>query len=1039
MPSLLDYFFSLEKTMKIPLMIIVCILIAAPVSGGVWKNYTNINSISDLDAYGNFVWCATSGGAARWDKKNCTSTSFTNAEGLLSNDLRSVGVDSQGKAWFSYREGGCVACYDGAAFRTYTVEEGAPASFTTLKSGPDGRVWFGCEDGGGVYSFDGKKWESYLPQGNVLLGPSPSIAEDFEGVIWFASERGAWSLKGDVWKNFTKVESYADTIDMSNPDTFSLINADTLVVNNVSSLVVDKGGIKWFGTDRGLFRYNSTNWKAYTKSDGLASNQIQFVAVDNSNTIWISYTSNAGVSCFDGKSWKTYKSGDGLQDNRVVSISVDADNSKWFCHGFGSNSGITSFDGEKWKTFTSADWGIATNGVQRFVVDQKGVKWLITDRGVSSFDGSLWSTFSPKNSGLPDTLVIAIAVDGTNVKWFGTAHGLTSFDGSTWKTYTSKDGLENDAITSLASDNEGALWIGTSTGISVLRDSVFSGFRGINTVSNPVIREIARDGNGALWFATGRGLSRYDGSSWRMFTTADGLYSNVIESVKTDAGGSIVCLTDSLLFIFNGVSFSPYSTQGITTGSPGRWMKIRGDAFAWKKISPQDITVLDVKNKKTFTINASYGYDVSKLLIDGEGIPWIVKPQGLMAIYGDTPKEYISSIYPGSEVSSIAVDSENRKWFCGRFPNQFISRLENGQWTTFNRSTLDSLGVRIMSIAMDSKNTLWADSYYTYYGFVSFDEKKWVIQIYDQNKFASTNAPFTIDYRGVVWGMISLSYQYGANPKFDIIRYDGASWKIMDGLPDGGITSMAVEKNNVKWFMSYNGLSSYNDTTWTFYPKPKNINASLSTMSIDDSGVKWVSTLGNQLSSNLLSFDGVDWKVYGNPYGGGALAIDRDNRKWVGGVGGAACFDGREWTLYSTKDGLVSDNVRAIAIDRDGVKWFGTDHGISSFDDRINHPLRTQTSALPSPLKIIGNYPNPFNPSTTISFTLPETGRASMAIYNISGQKIRELVSSILSAGKHNVVWDGCDQNGNSVSSGVYISRLMLREKVTANRMLLIK
>lgn len=88
---------------------------------------------------------------------------------------------------------------------------------------------------------------------------------------------------------------------------------------------------------------------------------------------------------------------------------------------------------------------------------------------------------------------------------------------------------------------------------------------------------------------------------------------------------------------------------------------------------------------------------------------------------------------------------------------------------------------------------------------------------------------------------------------------------------------------------------------------------------------------------------------------------------------------------------------------------------------------------------IIGNFPNPFNPSTTISFSLPESGQASLAIYNASGQKVRELASGTLTAGRHSVVWDGRDQNGNTVSSGIYISRLTMNNKVTANRMLLVK
>jgi flagellar hook assembly protein FlgD len=69
-------------------------------------------------------------------------------------------------------------------------------------------------------------------------------------------------------------------------------------------------------------------------------------------------------------------------------------------------------------------------------------------------------------------------------------------------------------------------------------------------------------------------------------------------------------------------------------------------------------------------------------------------------------------------------------------------------------------------------------------------------------------------------------------------------------------------------------------------------------------------------------------------------------------------------------------------------------------------------------------YPNPFNASTTISFTIPADAVTSLAIYSITGQKICELVSEQLGAGSHTVRWDGMDSAGRLVSSGVYFARL---------------
>jgi len=70
----------------------------------------------------------------------------------------------------------------------------------------------------------------------------------------------------------------------------------------------------------------------------------------------------------------------------------------------------------------------------------------------------------------------------------------------------------------------------------------------------------------------------------------------------------------------------------------------------------------------------------------------------------------------------------------------------------------------------------------------------------------------------------------------------------------------------------------------------------------------------------------------------------------------------------------------------------------------------------------IGNFPNPFNPTTTFSYNLANDSQVKLAIYNIKGQKIKTLVSENKIAGSHQIVWDGTDNNGKSVSSGIYFS-----------------
>ncbi|MEJ2634026.1 MAG: T9SS type A sorting domain-containing protein, partial [Calditrichia bacterium] len=85
------------------------------------------------------------------------------------------------------------------------------------------------------------------------------------------------------------------------------------------------------------------------------------------------------------------------------------------------------------------------------------------------------------------------------------------------------------------------------------------------------------------------------------------------------------------------------------------------------------------------------------------------------------------------------------------------------------------------------------------------------------------------------------------------------------------------------------------------------------------------------------------------------------------------------------------------------------------------------------------NYPNPFNPTTTIGYALPRAGQTTLIIYNLLGQKVRTLINSNHEAGKFQITWNGLDDNGRSVGSGVYLYRLKSGNFAQVKRMLLLK
>ena len=101
--------------------------------------------------------------------------------------------------------------------------------------------------------------------------------------------------------------------------------------------------------------------------------------------------------------------------------------------------------------------------------------------------------------------------------------------------------------------------------------------------------------------------------------------------------------------------------------------------------------------------------------------------------------------------------------------------------------------------------------------------------------------------------------------------------------------------------------------------------------------------------------------------------------------------------------------------------------------------LSINTDVHPTGITLKGNYPNPFNPTTKIKFRTGNSRRVTLSVYDILGNKIKELTSSIYDPGEYNLIWDGTNTYGEKVSSGVYIYSLISNEIKKSGRMILLK
>ena len=142
---------------------------------------------------------------------------------------------------------------------------------------------------------------------------------------------------------------------------------------------------------------------------------------------------------------------------------------------------------------------------------------------------------------------------------------------------------------------------------------------------------------------------------------------------------------------------------------------------------------------------------------------------------------------------------------------------------------------------------------------------------------------------------------------------------------------------------------------------------------------------------------------------------------------------------------IVTASGRAIPskVDYQMVNDNGLRQASSIFTDRskMYQIVSLETGKeVPEPEKVLICYPNPFNPELTIVFFTTEcTENTEIKIYNIKGQKVRTLVNTVLSAGEHSVVWQGKDDKGNQVSSGVYFIRMQIGQQVYTGKAVLMK
>ncbi|MFW9770248.1 MAG: FlgD immunoglobulin-like domain containing protein, partial [Candidatus Thorarchaeota archaeon] len=146
----------------------------------------------------------------------------------------------------------------------------------------------------------------------------------------------------------------------------------------------------------------------------------------------------------------------------------------------------------------------------------------------------------------------------------------------------------------------------------------------------------------------------------------------------------------------------------------------------------------------------------------------------------------------------------------------------------------------------------------------------------------------------------------------------------------------------------------------------------------------------------------------------------------------------------------VGDSIRMQCRVLDYDEWLGWQYSFPryqafteylgfEFGPDVTDVDENTSATLPGDFELLPNYPNPFNPQTTFGFVLPARSDVAAEVINLLGQRVRTLFERSMPAGRHTVTWDGLDDTGNPVASGVYFYRVRAGERVAARKMLLLK
>lgn len=862
------------------------------------------------------------------------------------------------------------------------------------------------------------------------------------GIIWAATESGLVSLNPAT----------------SETNVYLTTNSQ-IPTERIVSLAAASGGTFWIGSYKaGLVSFDGTNWQIYnTGNSDLSHNTVNDIHIAANGTVWAA--TDSGLCSFDGSSWQVYTTGNSPLPNNKVNAVIEEGTILWV----GTEGGLARKNGVLWDTFGTSNglpgieitaviydsnfddiWiGTRYNGVavydrQTWQVydDQMGLPsnfitslsfregaeigelWAGTYGGAAWFSGTAWVEYTETNSDLPGNEVLSVLAMENGAVWTGTDYnGLGYYNGNVWSTYvTGNSDLAADAILDIDSAPDGNVWIATDGGGAAAFDGTdWQTYSTANsTLPDNILTGVAVANDGTVFFATlENGIASFDGTDWQLFNTSNSdIPDNFIADIAIDSSGNIWVAT----FYFGAGRFDGTNWRSYNTGNSG----IPTDQLGRVAVAPNgDIWF------------GSYEGGAMKY----DGVQW-------------TSYTVDNSDIPSNMATSIGFAPNGNVWI-GTNDNG-IGVFNGTNWQLYNTANSNLADNIILSIATDQFGRNWVC---TESGIASFYAGSWNSFTVGNNTTGNP-IPLCIDFdaNGKAWvGTDILLAAFNPSPiNLDITITSpngGESWFVNSShnitWTSSNVTNINIEysfDNGVSWVSIADSVTaSIGSYSWTIPSTPSNT-CLVRISNTDDAAVNDISDNTFEIVENTQQTIELTSPGSGETLTGGSQYEIFWNTSLIttftielNTSNGTSLGDGTEWITINNNVNAVNGSYMWTVPDRPTAE--GRIRIIDN-NDSTNTILSDGFFTIISSTPMVNqNFPNPFNPATEISFSLPKEQHISVVIYNALGEQIAVLADNVFfKKGLHSLTF-----NAQDIPSGVYFYRVSGDNFTAAKKMLLLR